>query len=788
MPDNAIKPGLIKYLPQYLEQRNEEYKALYKHWLSGADDDRYAPATWPTDRCMLTSLPAELLLLICQRLYQADLLHLALTCRALAGIAIHLLYRCDISDFDCLALRWACTFGIVPTLERTLSYGAPPDHAFRIDSHAKCRWVFAVPFVPPFPGRLLCNTPLTTAIVANEPAIVRLLLERGVDVNAPGPEAVGPHRRAMPILYPINLAMGTPDMPLFPGFQPGNPQIVRCLLDAGADPNQYTTDLRPMHRGPEVRDFTPLLMAMQAKVPVETVKLLLERGADPTRVSTYQGAFYVRAAELRAIFWGRSPLGAVLHSSGRGDTFPLDMDKIQLLLKHGGAHEIAYLSNGSAPHLPMPMPMLCRYWNHRRIVEVLEMFIAHGADIASWADMPIPPTISVILWCQQFISRRCETDEAIRKAWAAVSKVCKIITLLAEATLVEDCVGPVRKSSIIDAMIPVSSDLGGIPASIKGQTALRHVCKPQSPEGSPSLIRVLLHYGADMNSPDSQGRTALHHAATFSSGDRVRTLVEFRGGPAASGLVVDALDARGWTPLHYACLFGFWDEPDGQVATARLLLENGADVRAVTNNGWTPLSLAAFTANRDLVDLLLDYGAHVRDLFLPRQANTEPTLVPIGRIIFFPSTALTTVGWPHSMRWKFTGEFVLNSRGAGMRRLMTDLAVRKACVATLLAYRLGIPVPLPPVQEHASLSPDGYSTYLPGDSPMFRVNLVDHPFGMAGTGTSDLAAADFEKDMEDVLYVLDRLGLEALVASVPEPQRPFIVWQGGLPRGMVDPD
>ncbi|KAK4034185.1 hypothetical protein C8A01DRAFT_18965 [Parachaetomium inaequale] len=785
MPGNAIKPGLIKFLPRYLEQRNQEYKALYKHWLSGADDHRYAPATWPTDRCMFTSLPAELLVLICRRLYQADLFHLALTCRALTAITIDLLYTRDISDFDCLALRWACTFGIVPTLERTLSYGAPPNHAFRIDSHAKCSWVLAVPFVPPFPGRLLCNTPLTTAIVANEPGIVRLLLERGVDVNAPGPEAVGPHQRGFQVLFPINLAMGTPDMPLFPGFQPGNPQIVRCLLDAGADPNQYTTDLRPIHRGSEVRGFTPLLMAMQAEVPVETVKLLLERGADPTRLSTYQGAFYVRITEVPAEFWERSPLGAALHCSGVGDIFPLDMEKIELLLMHGAAHEISYVSGGLAPHYPMPM--LCRHWNHRQIVQILEMFIDHGVNIASWAERVIPPTISVILWSQKFIGR-CERDGAIHKARAAVSKVCEIITLLAEATLVDDCAGPVRKSAIIDAVIAVSSDLTGIPSSIRGQTALRHVCKPLSPEGSPSLIRVLLHYGAAMNSPDSQGRTALHHAATFSSGDRVRILVEFRGGPAVSGLAVDALDARGWTPLHYACLFGFWDEPDGQVTTARLLLENGADVRAMTNNGWTPLSLAAFAANLGLVELLLDYGAHVRDLFLPRRANAEPTLVPIGRLIFVPSTTLAAVGWPHCVRWAFTSEFATNSKAPPMLRLMTELAVRKACVATLLAYRLGIPVPIPPVQEHSSISPAGYSTYYPGDSPKFRVNLMDHPFGMASTGTSDLAADDFEKDIDGLLDVLEQLGLEAAVASVPKPERPLVFWQSCLPRDTVDPD
>ena len=93
-------------LDEHLSRRNGEYKALRRGSVYGTDGYPYAPWTWPAGRCMLTDLPTELLLMIIDPLYQADLFHVAATCRRLAAPALDLLYQRDVANFDCISLRW----------------------------------------------------------------------------------------------------------------------------------------------------------------------------------------------------------------------------------------------------------------------------------------------------------------------------------------------------------------------------------------------------------------------------------------------------------------------------------------------------------------------------------------------------------------------------------------------------------------------------------------------------------------------------------------------------------
>lgn len=792
MSNNIIKPGLISSLEGYLERKDQEYKTRYEFWWSGVANHHYPPATWPADQCLLTRLPAELLVLICEPLYQADLFHLALTCRALAHYPTYLLYTRDITDFDCLALRWACTFGTVPTLQRTLSYGAPVDHVFDAQSHAECSWVIGGPF-----EAWLCNTPLRTAIAANEPEIIRVLCAHGADVNALDAKLTGFEYKRWELLCPINFALGSPDMPAIKGFDFGNPQIVRCLLDAGADPNQYTSAGRPLYRTPKVQGVTPLVMAMQASVPVETVKLLLERGANPTLVGSYegffryQGRFFITGGHIRGTpgeFWDRSPLGAALFCSVVTDIWPLDQDKIQLLLAHGGLDELGIL------HLPQEsrqlQPVLYRYWNNMQIVKIVEMFIAAGADIAGWAARGISPILSVIWWAERFISLSWRKD-AVQKVSNAIIKTCEVIKLLAEATLVRDAGELIRKSAIIDEVVLVPAQdfysLGGLPRHRKDQTALRYVCGPFRFVGATTLVPLLLHYGADINSADSAGRTALHHAAMFTSGERVRMLVEFVGRPAFSGLAVNAPDLQGWTALHYACLFGFWTAASGQVITARLLLDNGADIQARTTSGWTPLSLAVFTANSSMVELLLDRGAHAHDLLLLSpgyESQAEPTTVSVGRFMLLRQDELNCQGL--------------------LPLLMPELAASRTRIAELLESRIGISIPVTQRYEtgHPSLPPrtmvchvhtareEGenhsdlplghmlWNIHTHPQLPAFRVDILDPPFGISCVDFNKLTTQNFDQDMNRVLSALEQYGLEAWIASVGDPPDALMVWEG----------
>jgi ankyrin repeat protein len=112
-------------------------------------------------------------------------------------------------------------------------------------------------------------------------------------------------------------------------------------------------------------------------------------------------------------------------------------------------------------------------------------------------------------------------------------------------------------------------------------------------------VRLLLDHGAQVNTPARSGRTALIVAAfTNPAAEVVKLLL-------AKGAKVDVMDARHVTPLN-AATFG------NDTATVRLLLEANADINtADTFIGLTPLMNAAGNRNVEAVKMLMAKGAGV---------------------------------------------------------------------------------------------------------------------------------------------------------------------------------
>ena len=115
--------------------------------------------------------------------------------------------------------------------------------------------------------------------------------------------------------------------------------------------------------------------------------------------------------------------------------------------------------------------------------------------------------------------------------------------------------------------------------------------------GRPEAVMTLLANGADPRAADTDGNTALHHAAR-SSDPGVAALLR----DAAAEL--DVANAEGITPLGVACAVGNW-------RLARFLLERGAKPEAA---GTVPALLAAAGTEEDDaagVQLLLKHKARV---------------------------------------------------------------------------------------------------------------------------------------------------------------------------------
>jgi 26S proteasome non-ATPase regulatory subunit 10 len=110
-----------------------------------------------------------------------------------------------------------------------------------------------------------------------------------------------------------------------------------------------------------------------------------------------------------------------------------------------------------------------------------------------------------------------------------------------------------------------------------------------------SLVLTLITTDPNLvNTPDGDGRTALHWASSSGALDIVKILID-------NGAVVDQRDASGWSALHIAGDFvnrggtRFADAEcknavsAGQEDVVRELVGAGADVSARNNLGITPL-------------------------------------------------------------------------------------------------------------------------------------------------------------------------------------------------------
>ncbi|XP_047523667.1 protein phosphatase 1 regulatory subunit 12A-like isoform X7 [Pieris napi] len=110
--------------------------------------------------------------------------------------------------------------------------------------------------------------------------------------------------------------------------------------------------------------------------------------------------------------------------------------------------------------------------------------------------------------------------------------------------------------------------------------------------GDKDEVQRLLKLGADINTSNVDGLTALHQACIDDNFDMVQFLVEH-------GADVNRGDNEGWTPLHATASCGF-------ASIARHLLENGADVAAVNYDGELAIDIAESDEMEKLLQTAID--------------------------------------------------------------------------------------------------------------------------------------------------------------------------------------
>ncbi|MCB9228317.1 MAG: ankyrin repeat domain-containing protein [Deltaproteobacteria bacterium] len=144
-----------------------------------------------------------------------------------------------------------------------------------------------------------------------------------------------------------------------------------------------------------------------------------------------------------------------------------------------------------------------------------------------------------------------------------------------------------------------------------------------SQHGPIDAVKFLIERGADVNQPDSGGRTALLWAVNHNRADVIELLVE-------NGADVNQADHMLNTPLFRAV-------QNNRINLVEFLIANGADVNRTNRNGLSPLSFALQYNRINVLELLIENRANAnqtheyrRPLFqLPAKKQMDVVNFPV---------------------------------------------------------------------------------------------------------------------------------------------------------------
>jgi uncharacterized protein len=134
-------------------------------------------------------------------------------------------------------------------------------------------------------------------------------------------------------------------------------------------------------------------------------------------------------------------------------------------------------------------------------------------------------------------------------------------------------------------------------------------------DGDHARVQKLLRAGADVNTRDADGTTALMHCAIESDVTMMKLLVD-------SGADVNAKNTQGSTALMYAAV---------SLEKTRLLLNRGADVNVKGKSGATPMSVAVTTfGSTPVLKLLAAKGAKPENRLIVGAAQKGDLEAPVS--------------------------------------------------------------------------------------------------------------------------------------------------------------
>ena len=462
------------------------------------------------------------------------------------------------------------------------------------------------------------HSTLSWAVANGHEAVVRLLFEKGVDVESKNKRGETPliwaaangHEAVVRLLLDKGANIESKDnegqTSLSWAAASGYEAVVRVLLDKGGD-------IESKDKGGQTwgdkEGWTPLIWAA-ANGHEAVVRLLLDKGADVELKDSGGQTLLSRAAANGHEAVVRLLLlvtGTDIESKDKDGRTPLiwaavngHEAMVRVLLDKGADIESKDKGGLTWKDKDGRTPLIWAALNgHEAVARLL---LDKGADVESkdkggqtgkdkegwtpliWAAANRHEAVVRLLLDKGANIESKDKEGRTSLSWAAASGYEAVVRVLLE------------KGADIE-----SKDKGGLTwKDNDGRTPLIWAAVI----GHEAVVRLLLDKGANIESKDNEGRTSLSWAAAGGHEAVVRLLLDM-------GADIESKeDLRNWTPLRQAA----WPRRE---AVVRLLLDRGADINSKDTGNWTSLTLAAAQGHEAMVKLLLERGAFIE----PRDVN-----------------------------------------------------------------------------------------------------------------------------------------------------------------------
>ena len=408
--------------------------------------------------------------------------------------------------------------------------------------------------------------------------LIRLLTERGVDINAKTPQSNPTDYCAKHLEGFLQSPNGSSPLILLCRYYKGEDLIdlIRFLIEKGADINSKSSlGFNALHT---LCSFYKVGGKM-----IELIQFLLENGLDATSL----------------INDGRNVLHLLCENYDHDNL----VDLIRLFIDRG-----VNINCKEPIQWKTLLHYVCKRYRSDNLIDVIKLFIESGVD-SNAKCKEMGAEISVL----EYIFTCYKKDNLIDIARLLIEKGADIhVKYKFRSNLLHVLCSRYKHSNVIELMrLLIESGISVTENDHRGWNALHILSKHYKHDNLINLVHLLIENGIDAiaTTNDYNKWNSLHILCQFYNNDNLIGLIECL---LQNGVDINVKDFAGWNMLHHLCKN--WNN-SRLIDLIFFLLRKGIDKSAETVDGWNPLHfLCANYGQKDLFDLiqlLLKYSSEI---------------------------------------------------------------------------------------------------------------------------------------------------------------------------------